>query len=377
MRIVFSVKTLSIPGGGAERVLVEIASGLARRGHDIIVITSDPKEKKPYYNLCPSVRQINLDVGKVGGRTKFLDALMRIFAMRRVVRTIKPDVAIGFMLSSYFTLGVALKGTGIPVVASEHTCYEHYQSRTLAKTLLQLTPFVTEKMTVVADQVGLGYPRWMHKHLTTIFNPLNLQPSNRADVLGQRRRKKILLSVGSLESLKNQKCLISAFASIAGSVPEWNLRIVGEGDMRNELDLLIKSLNLTEKVQLPGAIKSIENEYANAQLFVLPSLYESFGLATAEALLHGLPSIGFSDCPGTNQLIRHNENGLLVSGENRIQSLAEALRNLMLNPSERVRLSGAATDWLVKAHNPDAILDQWEMFLNHIIGKSNFQTRPE
>jgi len=365
LKIVFAIKALGNQGGGAERVLVEIASGLVQLGHEVTVLTNDPIGTVSYYALHHLVRQINLGIGK--GKTTLFETIKRILVMRHVLVQLKPDVAIGFMHSTYIPLGFALKGTGIPLIASEHTSYEHYKNRIVERLLLYITPLISEQITVVSNQIRLAFGSWLRRHMFVIPNPVNLQINRRANVIGEEHTQKILLSVGRLGLEKNHKCLISAFALIANSVQDWNLRIVGEGELRSELESQIEHLNLKDRVQLPGAISDIDYEYINAQLFVLPSLYESFGLATAEAIIHGLPAIGFADCPGTNQLILHNENGLLVSGKNRIQALADALRFLMLNPTERYRLSSVSTDWLIEQFGREKILKQWESLLNQLL----------
>lgn len=363
MNIIFVIKALSIQGGGAERVLVEVASGLAQRGHNVTVVCNDKVETHSYYSLHPSVHQINLGIGAVGLKTNPLEAIRRMFAMRRVLIGLKPDVVIGFMHSTYITLGFALIGTGIRIIASEHTSIEHYKSRTFQRYLLGFTPFITKKITVVSEQIKLEFSPWLRRCMVAISNPVNFKIGKCANLVRCDNRPNILLSVGSLSVPKNQTCLINAFATIADTVPNWNLRIVGEGELRSALECQIRDLNLESRVQLPGAIKNISNEYLNAQLFVLPSSYESFGLATAEAIGHGLPVVGFVDCPGTNQLIQHNVNGLLVSGPDRINALANSLKSLMLSSEDRCRLGSASSDWLIEKFGINSVLDKWEGLL--------------
>jgi glycosyltransferase involved in cell wall biosynthesis len=73
----------------------------------------------------------------------------------------------------------------------------------------------------------------------------------------------------------------------------------------------------------------------------------------------GLPSIGFSDCPGTNELIRHEVNGLLATAEDRVAGLEAVLRRLMSSPELRSRLGQKAFEDS-KAFDPQKIYDQWE-----------------
>jgi glycosyltransferase involved in cell wall biosynthesis len=83
---------------------------------------------------------------------------------------------------------------------------------------------------------------------------------------------------------------------------------------------------------------------------------------TAEALAHGLPAVGFADCPGTNELIVHGSNGILVAGGERVRALGTALRLLMNSPTLRVEL-GRNGPGSVLRFSLDAITDRWEALL--------------
>jgi glycosyltransferase involved in cell wall biosynthesis len=112
-----------------------------------------------------------------------------------------------------------------------------------------------------------------------------------------------------------------------------------------------------------GNISDIGAEYENADLFVLPSRYESFGLATAEAIMHGLPAVGFAGCAGTNELIRPGENGQLVPGNGDAGALAATLSGLMADPEALRRLENAPTRWLQDAYALRHVLEIWERLL--------------
>jgi len=193
-----------------------------------------------------------------------------------------------------------------------------------------------------------------------IPNPITVPRSGRADVAGGRGATKTLLSVGRLEEQKDFATLIRAFAAVHRQLPDWRLRIVGEGRLRPDLEQLVSRLDLTDKVSLPGAISDIGSEYMSAQVVVLPSLYESFGLSVAEALAHGLPAIGFKDCLGVNALIRDGENGLLVGAvPDRITALAQALLTLLGDAALRERLAASAISTR-DDFDYDSIVGTWE-----------------
>jgi glycosyltransferase involved in cell wall biosynthesis len=101
-------------------------------------------------------------------------------------------------------------------------------------------------------------------------------------------------------------------------------------------------------------------EYAASHIHVISSLSEGCPTVVLEAMSAGLPSVGFADCPGTNELIRHESNGLLASPEDRVTGLESVLGKLMSSPELRNRLGSQALEDS-KAFEPKNIYDQWEL----------------
>jgi glycosyltransferase involved in cell wall biosynthesis len=160
--------------------------------------------------------------------------------------------------------------------------------------------------------------------------------------------------------------LIDSFATLAERFPDWTLHIVGDGPRRVELERQTTHAGIGDRVIFTGAVSDVAPEYATADLFVIPSAYESFGLATAEALAAGVPAVGFADCPGTNEIIEDGVNGLLVSGQDRAGSLAEGLARLMGDEGLRNRL-GRAGPASVAGYSLTAIVDRWEQLLSRVV----------
>ncbi len=362
MKIIFVIKALDNVGGGAERVLAEVSSGLIENGHKITIITYDPPDGKSYYTLHPAVKRIALGIGHTDWPATLRETLLRMVALRRVLVEEAPDIAVGFMHSVFVPLGLALLRTGIPVIASEHIVPEHYRNRHLERLLLNITPYITKCITVVSEQAKDSYAEALRQHMISIPNIVSILPQIRADVTGSMRKRKKLLTVGRLTAQKDHKTLLKAFSMIADQFPDWDLHIVGDGDLKQELEIIIKMLGFEDRVHLTGNNPEIVEEYANAQLFVIPSLYESFGLVTAEALAYGLPAVGFSDCPGVNYFIHSGENGILVSGNDRAVSLSNALKILMSDDNKRKQMGENAI--LIKKYlNKKIIIQQWESLL--------------
>jgi glycosyltransferase involved in cell wall biosynthesis len=367
MKLLICTKTMNCAGGGAERVLAEIASGLATRGHEVTILSFDQPGGSSFYPLKKSIRRIDLALGSTTRPSGLLESIARVRALRSKILTLVPDVAIGFMHSMFVPLSLSMLGTNVPLIASEHTVYEHYMHRPLQKALLRLSSHLAVRITCTSQQALLSYPRSMQRKMVVVRNPVSIDNASRADALGSGRARKILLSVGRLEIEKDHAILVNAFSRIADRVPDWDLRIVGEGALHEQLKAQISALGLANRVQLPGATNEISKEYLSAQLFVVPSKYESFGLATAEALAYGLAVVGFADCPGTNQLVHGRNNGILADGtHDRAVSLAAALHSLMTNDRLRGRLSGKSHD-ILEDFRLEQVLDCWDRLIEEAV----------
>lgn len=350
-KMLFAIKALEDIQGGAERVLADITARLAAEGRDVAAVTFDREGAQPFYPLSDKVRLYNLGIGDTHASATFAETWQRMRALRRFVKEHKPDVAIGFMHSMFVPLAFALIGSGVPVVASEHIVPDHYKTRRFEFILFLLSSLFMRRITVLSKTIMKSYPYILRRKMVPVPNPVMI-PEKMADTRGDKVARKTVLSVGRFDPQKDQMTLVRAFAKLAADFPDWDLRIVGDGALRGKLEAEIAALGLEERISLPGTTKEIGAEYAAAQLFVLPSLYESFGLVTAEAIAHGLPVIGFADCPGTNELIEDGKNGILVAVTNdgervkdasgaRAAALAKAMRGLMAEPARREKLAVA------------------------------------
>ena len=365
MKCLFAIKSLEFSKGGAERVFTSVVNGLIVRGHHITVLTWDRPDSEAFYPLDSRADWVQLGIGRVDRSTTFREMVKRIGTTRRTMSVHEPEVVVAFMHSMFIPLGLAMIGTGIPMIASEHIVTAYYAKHPLQRALLRLTPYLAQRITVVSEQAMAQYPAALQADMVVMPNLVQAHTMSvtRADAAGANRPRKILLAVGRLAEEKDHATLIKAFALIASRLPNWDLRIVGDGKLRDFLQRLIAAVGLEGRVSLPGATKDVGSEYTNAQLFVMPSLYESEGLALIEALALGLPAVGFADCPGVNRLIQPGWNGVLVSGPNRVHTLAEALERLMTD--ERARLNLIPSEAVpLGVTDPDVVLNLWEDLLN-------------
>lgn len=363
MKIIFCIKSMYQTKGGAERVLALVANGLAARGHDVSLLTFDAPNVTPSYPLDGAVKRLFMDIGEAHRPTTWGEAWQRLVQTRRTLVAQQPDVVISFMYSSYVLTALALLGTGIKLIGSEHILPAYYKNRPLHFPLLLASTLLMDKVTVVTDHIITLFPRWVRRKLVCVPNPVVLPD---APALPVPDGQKIALNIGRMTDQKNQELLINAFASIAADCPAWHLRIVGDGELRPALAAQIAKLGLSDRITLAPPSDAIAGEYKAASLFAISSRYESFGLVTAEAMQCGVPAVGFADCPGTNEIIIDGQNGLLAAGLTNTASFAAAMNRLMRDDALRAACSAKAPA-SVQKYQLAPVLDTWEKVIHNVV----------
>jgi len=362
-KLLYAIKSLDVTAGGAEKGFTDVATGMVEKGYGVTVLTFDPPGSSSFYPMNDKIRRINLGIGDTAQKTTIAESLKRISMLRKVVQDEKPDTVIAFMHSMFVPMALALVGTGIPVIASEHTVPEHYRGKLFEFFMFIFSAIFVRRITVLSDDVKDLYPTVLRPRMYTMPNPIKVVQNNKKR--GEYGERKVILNVGRLDPKKDQRTLVQAFATLAKDYPEWDLKIIGEGPMRSDLELLINVLDMQDRVFLPGTTKEIEKEYQQAEFFVTASQYESLGMSTVEALSHGLPAIGFQDCPGTNKIIQEGKNGMLLPSRNRILMMANAMKKLVEDDALRFKLSEAAPA-SVETFQSENIYRNWDKLIRYV-----------
>jgi glycosyltransferase involved in cell wall biosynthesis len=162
---------------------------------------------------------------------------------------------------------------------------------------------------------------------------------------------------------------VEAYALIAAAHPDWDLLIVGEGPEEAPLRRLAAERGIAERVRIEKSSANISQTYAVSHLFVIPSRWEGFSNALAEALTHGLPAVGFRGAPGVAQLIADGETGWLADGEDDANSLAKFLDHAMADGSERARRGAKAVERMA-GYAPETQFDRWANLIRATAGEA-------
>jgi glycosyltransferase involved in cell wall biosynthesis len=346
-RILFFIYSLG--AGGAERVTVNLANYWAASGRDITIVTLAGGELD-FYELHPAVRRISLNLAGAshGSASGLWQNLRRIAALRRVLWRARPDIALGMMTTASVLLAVAALGLPICALGSEHIHPPQLPLSPLWKRLRSLTYGSLEAVAALTPEAAA----WLHantrvRRVVVIPNavpwPLPVHPPVVAPAGVCKPGRQILLGVGRLEAEKGFDLLLGAFAQLAPAHPEWDLVILGEGSLRQELEDQAQGAVPQGRVFLPGRVGNLADWFQRAALYAMSSRFEGFGNTLAEALAHGIPAVSYDCDSGPRHIIRHEIDGLLVPSLD-VPGLATALERLMDDSALRRRFATRATE---------------------------------
>jgi len=368
VRLLFAARAVDRMAGGVERMVIALANEMASRGHEVGLFTWDGASAEAFYPMSPAIQWYKLDRGDVSVTASPLVRVRRALATRGIVRAFRPDVVTAFQVGVFKALRIYCAGMRVPMIATERnapTLYDHTSGGEKGKQDAFRTFRLARYLVVQCEAYRPMHPPYLQDKLLAIPNPVYEAEGQAAPHLSAPDGRFRLLAVGRLSFQKNFESLIQAFARIESQFPFWDLVILGEGELRQELKALIEQRRLSSRVALAGAVKNTSAYYTSSHLFCLSSRWEGFPNALAEALAHGLPAVGFAGCAGVNVLIEHESNGLLAHGNGDDASLAEALALLMQDADKRRSFGGQALASMLQ-YAPARVMDQWESLFRKV-----------
>jgi glycosyltransferase involved in cell wall biosynthesis len=335
-RIAFFLPTLA--GGGAERVALNLLKGMLERDVLLDLVLADATG--PYLDQVPAgVRLIDLGTGRV---TKAIPALAKY------LKETKPVAMLSHMNHANVSAILAreLARSKAKLVVVEHDTLsavksELSRSRFVPPAMKWLYPRATSIVGVsqgVSTDLDseLGFRPGTVK---TVYNPV-ISPDlmAKADMpvehpWFQPGQPPVFLAVGRFTPQKDFSNLVQAFG-ILRKQQDARLMILGEGDLRGELESEIASLGLTSDVSLPGFVQNPYAYMSKSTAFVLSSRWEGLPTVLIEAMACGCAVVA-TDCPsGPDEILGSGKYGLLVPIEN-ASALAAAMVKTLENPLDQ------------------------------------------
>ena len=272
-----------------------------------------------------------------------------------------PDIASkcpSDMIRCYSKIKAVIKKEQITVVHSHHRMAAFYGELTAPKNVIKIANVHNtfqnkKKLTCFAYRhtklIAVG--EMVKKNLTDFFEISANQVSvihnavkafdgsiNPVEILQAKRAKgKVLIgNIGRLSEQKGMSYFLDAAANTSKSHPEAYFIIVGDGELKKQLEEKAAQLGLQEKVLFLGYRNDIQNVMSQLDFIVLSSLWEGLPLTPIEAFSVGKTVIGTA-VDGTPEIIRDGVDGYLVEAKNPVQ-LSEKMNCLIVNPQIREKL---------------------------------------
>jgi len=292
--------------GGGQRVAINLAQALAKNNEVSLIIFQDDEI---HYEMpgelihldCPQKKTIP---GKV------FNVFKRTYKLRKLIKKEQFDHVYGFMETANFPTAMAFKDAALSV---------HCNPRELSffeSILVKLTYHRVKNVIAVSEDVAtILRTDFSLKNVSRIYNPVDIEDINAQAVTPYQHGKPYIVALGRFHEVKRFDLLIEAFSK-SKMQQECDLVIIGDGDLRPELEAQIERLNMQGKVHLAGTQKNPFPYLANAKFLTLSSRTEAFPMVLIEALALKCPVIA-TDCPtGPREIVINDKNGLLVENEN-------------------------------------------------------------
>ena len=328
----------SLGGGGAERVVVNLAQGISERGIRVDLVLA-AAEGPLLDQVPPAVRVVDLRAPRV---------LRSLVPLAGYLRRERPRVLVSSMgHANLIAIWAAKLAGGVaPLVVTEHNTLSQEtqrQSRLVGRLWPHLLgTFYPWATTVVAVSRGAaddlartaGLPR---DRIEVVYNPVitpamlalaRQAPDHPWLAPGQ---PPVILGAGRLTGQKDFLTLVRAFAEVRRRRPA-RLVILGEGPERPAIEALIRELGVAEDVALPGFHENALAYMAGSAVFVLSSAWEGLPTVLIEALAAGTRVVS-TDCPsGPREILQDGRLGALVPVGN-AAALAEATLEALEQPA--------------------------------------------
>lgn len=358
MKILYVITGLG--GGGAEKVVAGLADEMSKLGHQVKIAYL-----KGQVIVCPENSEIELINLGLESVKNFKIAYKNY---KKILKEFQPDVVHAHMVHANIFARLSRIFFPIPkLICTAHSNNEGGKARMLVYRathhLSDLTTNVSQSASDSFETLG-AVPK---NGITTIYNGIDLErfQSNEQEnlevrlALGLSNDDLMLLAVGRLHEAKDYPNLFHAIEILLkqdGEHKNIYLFVVGDGDLRSELEHLITEKKLSTQVHLLGRRNDIPQLMSAADLFILSSSFEGFGLVVAEAMACQTYVVA-TDCGGVKEVM--GDTGILVQPKNSLDLAQALMRAINLSDVEVIHNNMRALKHVSKNFDLKNIVTKW------------------
>jgi L-malate glycosyltransferase len=362
--------------GGSGAIATELGIELARRGHEIHFISYAQPFRLPHFMeriFFHEVEMSNYPLFEHNNYSLSLAAAMHEVAIREKLDLLHVHYAIPHATSAWIAkemLGAdhplriitTLHGTDITLVGQERSFWEITRfSITKSDGITAVSDYL-KRETVTAfgvpeDDIEV-IPNFVDPRLyDRTSNPCYKQALIRPD-------EKMVVHVSNFRPVKRVTDVVRTFARLSKQVPA-RLVFIGDGPDRPEAAYEAQELGISDRVVFLGKQDSVAELLACADLMLLPSRSESFGLVALEAMAAGVPVIA-TDVGGLPEVVESGVTGYLAQVGD-VEGMAGAAVEILSDPERWRRMSLAARAFAVERYGVDVIIPQYERYYERIL----------
>ena len=258
--------------------------------------------------------------------------LSNTWAVYKLIKKLKPDVVHTAAAEANFHGIIAAKLAGVKYIIGEEIGIPSHSS--MAKKVFARVYRFTKKVICVSESVKSHLVKTgeiSEEKGIVIYNPVSFPSKQKFE----KSEKFNIVYIGRLEKVKNVETLVKAFSKIQNK--KIQLTIVGDGREMDNLQNLVNELKITEAVLFEGFQNNIGKYLSAADLYVLPSYSEGFGIAAVEAMFLKVPVLA-TQVGGVPEFINHGENGWLFDPLNMEELTSKMEMIISMDYAERTRI---------------------------------------
>lgn len=366
MKIIYFITGMSI--GGAEKQLALLAEKMSERGHQVMIVSLSGESQV-------SVNE-SVDFKSLGMSKNPFSMIVSLLKASKIIADYKPDIVHSHMFhANIFARILRCFRKFAVLISTTHSSHEGGALRMLMYRMTEKIPDLSTNVSPDAVKSFIDKKAVSEGNMIAVYNGIDTDKFRYSKSLRDKIRNDlsidintdVIFSVGRLVDAKDYPNLIGAYHHLIKNNLLKNkskLVIVGTGPLQAPLKSLVDGYGLSADVIFLGARDDVEQLFNIADVFVLASQWEGFGLVIAEAmacerLVVATNSGGVKDVVG--------QYGTLVPIKNPV-ALAEAIaHDLQLSHNERLARGHAGREWIENKYSIELIVSQWVDIYNNLI----------